>query len=52
LDGQPGDQRRQNLWIGITNNDWFDVVSSIGDIDEVNFWQLVSGYSFMGSKGL
>jgi len=52
LDGQPSDQRRRNLWIGITDNDWFDVVSSIAAIDEVNFWQPVSAYSFMGSKGL
>jgi len=39
LNGQPRDEGRQNLWIGVTDNDWFDVVSHIPDIDEVNFWQ-------------
>ena len=27
------------LWVGITDNDWFDVVSHVPGIDEVNFWQ-------------
>jgi len=27
------------LWVGVTDNDWFDVVSHILGIDEVNFWQ-------------
>ncbi|OGC78433.1 MAG: restriction endonuclease [candidate division Zixibacteria bacterium RBG_16_50_21] len=27
------------LWIGVTDNDWFEVVSHIPNIDEVNFWQ-------------
>jgi len=27
------------LWVGVTDNDWFDVVSHIPNIDEVNFWQ-------------
>jgi putative restriction endonuclease len=28
-----------NFWIGVTDNDWFDVVSHVPGIDEVNFWQ-------------
>jgi putative restriction endonuclease len=28
-----------NLWIGVTDNDWFDVVARVPGIDEVNFWQ-------------
>jgi hypothetical protein len=39
LNGNPRDQRRPRLYIGVTDNDWFDVVSPIPDIDEVNFWQ-------------
>jgi putative restriction endonuclease len=27
------------LWVGLTDNDWFDVVSHVPGIDEVNFWQ-------------
>jgi len=27
------------LWVGITDNDWFDAVSHVPGIDEVNFWQ-------------
>ncbi|MEN6560581.1 MAG: hypothetical protein ABFD52_07395 [Acidobacteriota bacterium] len=27
------------LWIGLTDEEWFGVVSSVTDIDEVNFWQ-------------
>ncbi len=39
LNGNPRDQRRPRLYIGITDNDWFAVVSRIPDIDKVNFWQ-------------
>jgi putative restriction endonuclease len=28
-----------SLWVGVTDNDWFDVVSRVPGIDEVNFWQ-------------
>jgi len=27
------------LYVGVTDNAWFDYLSSIEDIDEVNFWQ-------------
>jgi len=27
------------FWVGVTDNDWFDVVSHVPGIDEVNFWQ-------------
>lgn len=27
------------LWVGLTDNDWFEVVSHVPGIDEVNFWQ-------------
>ena len=27
------------IWVGLTDNDWFDVVSHVPGIDEVNFWQ-------------
>jgi len=27
------------LWVGLTDDEWFGVVSSIPNIDEVNFWQ-------------
>jgi len=33
------DESRQSLWIGITDNEWFNIVSHIPGIDEVNFWQ-------------
>jgi putative restriction endonuclease len=39
LDGHLREQRSQRLYIGVTDNDWFDVVLHIRDIDEVNFWQ-------------
>jgi len=26
------------FWIGVTDNQWFDVVLHIPGIDEVNFW--------------
>ena len=26
-------------FVGVTDNNWFDFLSSIPDIDEVNFWQ-------------
>ena len=29
----------KNLWIGLTDNNWFSVVSSVPAIEEVNFWQ-------------
>jgi len=28
-----------NVWVGVTDNDWFEVVSHVPGIDEVNFWQ-------------
>jgi len=34
------------FWVGITDNDWFDVVSRIPGIDEVNFWQPSEGKTF------
>lgn len=34
------------LWVGVTDNDWFDVVSHTQGIDEVNFWQPGGGTSF------
>jgi len=34
-----GGPRQQSLWTGITDNEWFNVVSHIPAIDEVNFWQ-------------
>ncbi|MGB8951222.1 MAG: hypothetical protein WCC06_00950 [Candidatus Aminicenantales bacterium] len=37
------------LWVGITDNEWYRVVSGIPDIDEVNFWQLF-GKAKMGSN--
>jgi len=27
------------LWVGVTDNEWFDIVSHVPGIDEVNFWQ-------------
>jgi putative restriction endonuclease len=27
------------LWVGLTDNDWYKVVSNVPGIDEVNFWQ-------------
>ena len=27
------------LWVGLTDEEWFGVVSSVPNIDEVNFWQ-------------
>ena len=34
------------FWVGITDNEWFDVVSRIPGIDEVNFWQPSEGKTF------
>jgi hypothetical protein len=31
------------FWIGVTDNQWLDVVSHIPGIDEVNFWQPLEG---------
>lgn len=28
-----------NLWIGVTDNDWFHFLSQIPNLDEVNFCQ-------------
>jgi putative restriction endonuclease len=28
-----------NIWVGVTDNQWFDVVSHVPGVDEVNFWQ-------------
>jgi len=33
-------------FVGVTDNDWFRVVSSLPDIDEVNFWQPGGGSTF------
>jgi len=27
------------LWVGVTDNDWYEFLASQKDIDEVNFWQ-------------
>ena len=27
------------LFVGVTDNEWFDFLSSLQDIDEVNFWR-------------
>jgi hypothetical protein len=27
------------IYVGNTDNDWFDFLSSLSDIDEVNFWK-------------
>ncbi len=34
------------FFVGVTDNQWFDVVSHIPGIDEVNFWQPGGGSSF------
>ena len=34
------------FYVGVTDNQWFDVVSHIPGIDEVNFWQPGGGPSF------
>jgi len=34
------------FYVGVTDNQWFDVVSHIPSIDEVNFWQPGGGSSF------
>jgi len=35
-----------NFFVGITDDDWYEKLSSIPDIDEVNFWQPSGGRSF------
>jgi putative restriction endonuclease len=35
------------LWVGVTDNDWFDFLSRTG-VDEVNFWQPSSRAPFVG----
>jgi putative restriction endonuclease len=27
------------IWVGVTDNDWFELLSKTPDLDEVNFWQ-------------
>lgn len=34
------------LWVGITDRDWFDLLASTPDVDEVNFWQPSGGRNF------
>jgi putative restriction endonuclease len=34
------------FWVGITDNDWYGVVSRLPNIDEVNFWQPSEGKTF------
>ena len=36
------------FYVGVTDNQWFDVVSHIPGIDEVNFWQPGGGSLFSG----
>ena len=26
------------FWVGVTDNSWFQFLSQLGEIDEVNFW--------------
>ncbi len=35
-----------NFFIGVTDNEWFELLSSNPEIDEVNFWQPSGGRSF------
>jgi len=35
-----------NLWIGVTDGDWYRHLRSIPDLDEVNFWQPSGGRAF------
>lgn len=35
------------LWLGVTDNDWFDFLSH-ADVDEVNFWQPSGRVPFVG----
>lgn len=35
-----------NFFIGVTDNKWFELLSSTPDVDEVNFWQPSGGRSF------
>jgi putative restriction endonuclease len=32
-----------NIYVGNTDNDWFDFLSSLSDVDEVNFWKPSTG---------
>jgi len=34
-------------FVGVTDRDWFDLLSKITDIDEVNFWQPSGNHHFM-----
>jgi putative restriction endonuclease len=27
------------MWLGVTDNNWFDFLSHAANVDEVNFWQ-------------
>ncbi len=35
------------LWVGVTDNDWFDFLSR-SEVDEVNFWQPSGRAPFVG----
>ena len=37
------------LWVGVTDNDWFDFLSR-GGVDEVNFWQPSSRVPFVRAR--
>ena len=28
-----------NIYVGVTDNDWFEMLASLDNVDEVNFWQ-------------
>lgn len=40
------------LWVGLTDNDWFDVVSHVPGIDEVNFWKPGGGFKAFEAQQL
>lgn len=34
------------IYVGVTDSEWFDYLSSLPEIDEVNFWQLSGDSTF------
>src|SRR6185436_16906006 len=46
LSSAPKLRKPMKIWVGITDNDWFDVHASKSKVDEVNFWKPSSQVGF------